>query len=146
MFSDAAIEAPVTRSEQTVTSFFGQMPHSVDAGHAKRRSLQMVAFTCGAQPNARPAFGAFEVHVCSTAHALPLPHSEAMAAVAVAVRASNRAKTRGVGDMMRCAGSSDEIGVDSVDSLSAVRSIPMNSADEISRLDWLRRLAPTALF
>ena len=95
MFSDAAIEAPVTRSEQTATSFFGHTPHSEDAGHEKRRSLQTVAFTCGAQPNARPAFGAVEVHVCSTAHALPLPHSAAMEALAVAASASNRAKTRG---------------------------------------------------
>ena len=98
MFSDAAIEAPVTRSEQTVTSFFGHTPHSVDAGHEKRRSAQTVAFTCGAHPKARPAFGALEVHVCSAAHALPLPHSEAMTAaatVADAVSASSRAMTKG---------------------------------------------------
>jgi hypothetical protein len=125
MLSDAIIEAPVARSEQTETSFFGHMPHSDDAGHEKRRSLQMVAFVWVAHPKARPVFGAFEVHVCSTAHALPLPHSAAMAAVAVAVSASNRAKTRGVGAMLAFlllqTGSAEIFKIDSADEISRCR-------------------------
>jgi hypothetical protein len=91
----AAITAPVLRSVQSGTSFFGHTPHSDDAGHAKRRSLQTVAFAWTAHPKARPALGAFEVHVCATLHALPFPHSAVKAAAEAAANASSKARTRG---------------------------------------------------